>query len=160
MQGCHLSKIKKHTGEVLVIANRNIDKVINISHERASVVINIPTAYEEKYEKVERVLTDVLEKAKEKEKAAAIAEGREFKDDGSISVSFLNITSLEIFENVAYMMAKYGDPDNVPNTADEWLDQFQTFSIYMIFPQLIDLWGMNTEQINQSKKNFDNVTGK
>ena len=101
------------------------------------------------------ILMKDLEKAKEREKAAAIAEGREWKDDGSISVSFLDISSLEIFENVAYMMAKYGDPDNVPNTADEWLDQ-----IYMIFPQLIDLWGMNTEQINESKKNFDNVTGK
>jgi hypothetical protein len=106
------------------------------------------------------ILMKDLEKAKEREKAAAIAEGREWKDDGSISVSFLDISSLEIFENVAYMMAKYGDPDNVPNTADEWLDQFQTFSIYMIFPQLVELWGMNTEQINESKKNFDNVTGK
>ena len=64
--GLKTTKIKKHTGEVLVIANRNIDKVVNISHERATVIINIPTAYEEKYEKVERVLNKVLEQAKEK----------------------------------------------------------------------------------------------
>ena len=62
--GLKTTKIKKHTGEVLIIANRNIDKVINISHERAKVVINIPTAYEEKYSKIERVLNKVLEEAK------------------------------------------------------------------------------------------------
>lgn len=25
----------------------------------------------------------------------------------------------------------------------EWFDQFNTFSIYQILPELIDLWGMN-----------------
>lgn len=64
--GLKTTKIKKHTGEVLVLANRNIDKVINISHERASVVISIPTAYEEKYSKVEKVLNQVMVNAKEK----------------------------------------------------------------------------------------------
>ena len=64
--GLKTTKIKKATGEVLVIANRNIDRVINISQERAKVVINIPTAYEEKFEKVEKVLCKVLEQAKEK----------------------------------------------------------------------------------------------
>lgn len=64
--GLKTTKIKKHTGEVLVIANRNIDKVINISHERASVVINIPTAYEEKYQRVEKILTQLMESVKEK----------------------------------------------------------------------------------------------
>lgn len=63
--GLKTTKIKKNTGEVLIIANRNIDKVINISHERATVVISIPTAYEEKYDKVERVLNSVLKKVDE-----------------------------------------------------------------------------------------------
>jgi small conductance mechanosensitive channel len=63
--GLKSTKIKKVTGEVLIISNRNIDRVINISQERAAVVINIPTAYEEKYDKVEKVLKDTLERIKE-----------------------------------------------------------------------------------------------
>ena len=51
--GLKTTKIKKATGEVMIIANRNIDKIINISKERATILLTIPTAYEEKYEKVE-----------------------------------------------------------------------------------------------------------
>ena len=59
------TKIKKITGEVLVISNRNIDKIINISQERASLLLNIPTAYEEDTLKVEKVLKDTLNNFKE-----------------------------------------------------------------------------------------------
>lgn len=73
--------------------------------------------------------------------------------------SGLNIESLEIFENIAYMMAKYADP-NVPDSIDEWLDQFGTFSIYMVMPKIVELWGMNVEQQAESKKNFDRLSAK
>ncbi len=63
--GLKSTKIKKLTGEVLIIANRNIDKIINISKEKASIVLYIPTAYEEKCEKVEKVLNEVLNYCKE-----------------------------------------------------------------------------------------------
>lgn len=63
--GIKSSKIKKYTGEVLTIANRNIDRIINLSQERANVVIKVPTAYEEKSDKVEKVLRSVLKKVKE-----------------------------------------------------------------------------------------------
>ena len=53
-------EIKKYTGEVLIISNRNIDKIINITQEKASVCISIPTAYEEDYNKVEKVIKDTL----------------------------------------------------------------------------------------------------
>lgn len=73
--------------------------------------------------------------------------------------SGLTIESLEIFENIAYMMAKYADP-NVPDNIDEWLDQFETFSIYMVMPKIVELWGMNVEQQAESKKNFDRLSAK
>lgn len=73
--------------------------------------------------------------------------------------SGLKIESLEIFENIAYMMAKYADP-NVPDNIDEWLDQFETFSIYMVMPKIVELWGMNVEQQAESKKNFDRLSAK
>lgn len=63
--GLKATKIRKYTGEVLIIANRNIDKIINISKEKATIVINVPTAYEEKHDKVERILKNTLEKTKE-----------------------------------------------------------------------------------------------
>ena len=73
--------------------------------------------------------------------------------------SSLDSFSLELFENIAYIMAKHADP-SIPDTPEEWLDEFNTFSIYQILPQLIDLWGLNTEVEISSKKNLDQLTGK
>ena len=67
--GLKTTKIKKVTGEVMVVANRNIDKIINISKERATLLLNIPTAYEEKYDKIEKVLNETLETALNKYKS-------------------------------------------------------------------------------------------
>ena len=72
--------------------------------------------------------------------------------------SDLDIESLEVFENIAYIMAKHADPDNVPSSPDEWLEQFNTFSIYEILPQLIELWGLNIETQVESKKNIARLT--
>lgn len=74
--------------------------------------------------------------------------------------SGLDIESLEVFENIAYIMAKHANPDNVPDTPDEWLEQFNTFSIYEILPKLLELWGLNTATQIESKKNIARLTGK
>lgn len=66
--------------------------------------------------------------------------------------SGLGIESLEVFENIAWTMAKHADPDNVPDSPDEWLEQFNTFSIYEVLPQLFELWGVNLETQAESKK--------
>ena len=72
--------------------------------------------------------------------------------------SELDIESLEVFENIAYIMAKHAAPENVPDNPDDFLEQFNTFSIYEILPQLIDLWGLNVETQVQSKKNIARLT--
>ena len=74
--------------------------------------------------------------------------------------SALGIESLEVFENIAYIMAKHADPENVPTDPDEWLERFNTFSIYEILPELIELWGMNVETQVKAKKNIDSLTVK
>ena len=74
--------------------------------------------------------------------------------------SSLSIESLEVFENVAYIMAKHAAPEGVPASPDEWLEQFNTFSVYQILPQLIDLWGLNVETQVESKKNIARLTAK
>ena len=67
--------------------------------------------------------------------------------------SSLDLFSLEMFENIAYVMAKHADT-TIPDTPEEWLDEFNTFSIYQILPQLIELWGLNVKTDVESKKNF------
>lgn len=64
----------------------------------------------------------------------------------------LSELDLTIFENASYIMAKLADR-NIPDTPDEWIDGFETFSIYEVFPQIIDLWNINQETTSISKKN-------
>lgn len=73
--------------------------------------------------------------------------------DGDEEKSNLDLFSLEMFENIAYVMAKHADQE-IPDTPEEWLDGFNTFSIYQILPQLIQLWGLNVQTDINSKKNF------
>lgn len=72
--------------------------------------------------------------------------------DGNEESSSLDLFSLEMFENIAYIMAKHAHPDQVPDTPDEWLENFNTFSIYQILPQLIELWGLNVQTEVEAKK--------
>ena len=74
--------------------------------------------------------------------------------------SGLDLFSLEMFENIAFIMAKHASPDKVPSEPDEWLEQFNTFSIYQILPQLIELWGLNVQTEVESRKNLAKVSGK
>lgn len=73
--------------------------------------------------------------------------------------SSLDMFSLEMFENIAYIMAKHADP-SIPDAPEEWLDEFNTFSIYQVLPQLIELWGLNLQTDIQSKKNKDRLNAK
>nr|DAY84238.1 MAG TPA: tail assembly chaperone protein [Caudoviricetes sp.] len=74
--------------------------------------------------------------------------------------SGLDLFSLEMFENIAFIMAKHASPDTVPSEPDEWLEQFNTFSIYQILPQLIELWGLNVQTQVDARKNLAVVSGK
>ena len=73
--------------------------------------------------------------------------------------STLDLFSLEMFENIAYIMAKHADP-SIPDNPEEWLDEFNTFSIYQVLPKIIELWGLNVQTEVQSKKNFAKLSGK
>lgn len=78
--------------------------------------------------------------------------------ENSKEKSGIDIVSLEMFENIAYVMAKHADA-SIPNTPEEWLDEFNTFSIYQILPQLIDLWGLNVQTDAEAKKKYDQLKG-
>lgn len=73
--------------------------------------------------------------------------------------STLDIESLEMFENIAFVMAKHGNPSITDDTS-EWLEQFNTFSIYQVLPQLIELWGLNLKSEADQQKKFKPPKGK
>ena len=79
--------------------------------------------------------------------------------DEKEEASDLDVFSLEMFENIAYIMAKHAD-STIPDTPEEWLDEFNTFSIYQVLPQLIQLWGLNVQTEVDSKKKSARLTAK
>ncbi|MBP3927373.1 MAG: hypothetical protein J6D13_09415 [Clostridium sp.] len=84
---------------------------------------------------------------------------RAYKDKGGEEGSNMEIEDLEIFENVAYIMAFHADP-SIPKTIDEWLEQFEMFSIYEVLPEILELWGTNLITDVESKKNLAKVAGR
>ena len=80
-------------------------------------------------------------------------------DNNDEENSTLDSFSLEMFENIAYVMAKHADK-SIPDSPEEWLDQFNTFSIYQVLPKIIELWGLNVQTDVASKKNFTARNGK
>lgn len=82
----------------------------------------------------------------------AVARAVEDKDKTGQDIP---LEALELFENMAYIMAKHGDKDAVPDSPDEWLEEFSTFSIYKIFPVLKALWEGNMEALDVAKKKLE-----
>ena len=78
-------------------------------------------------------------------------------DKTSEEGSTLDTFSLDMFENIAYIMAKHAD-STIPDTPEEWLDEFNTFSIYQVLPKLIELWGLNVQTNVTAKKNLAQLT--
>ncbi|MGI5963673.1 MAG: hypothetical protein ACOX7N_08175 [Lawsonibacter sp.] len=79
--------------------------------------------------------------------------GERDETDGwsSEAASSIPMECLEMFENVAYLMAKHADP-NVPGTVEEWLDGFDTFSIYAVFPVISEMWDENVKTMSVPAK--------
>ena len=100
----------------------------------------IPRIYRMKFQR------DIYKDLKELEKSMG---------ENSEESSHLDMFSLEMFENIAFVMAKHADA-SIPNTPEEWLDGFNTFSIYQVLPQLIELWGLNVKTDVEAKKTSSN----
>ena len=74
-----------------------------------------------------------------------------FRDLSALEKSFdtkskkggnFEITDLEVFENIAYIMAKHADK-TIPDNIDEWLEDFEMFSIYEVLPEILETWNIN-----------------
>ena len=123
-----------------------ITKTVNIDGKdvtfRASAAI--PRIYRMKFNR------DIYKDLADLEKAVG---------DNQEEVSNLDVFSLELFENIAYIMAKHADPA-IADTPEEWLDAFNTFSIYQVLPEIIELWGLNVQTQVESKKNSGQLSGR
>ena len=64
--GLKNTKIRAYSGEVLTVANRNINEVINYSTQTSRCVVDIAVSYNSDLEKVEKVLKKVCEELTEK----------------------------------------------------------------------------------------------
>ncbi len=80
-------------------------------------------------------------------------------DGGSPEASALSPEVLNLFEDVAYTMAKHAD-ENVPDTVEDWLDGFDVFSIYFILPQIVELWRLNEKTTVAPKKKVEQPPGR
>ena len=58
--GLKSTKIRAFSGETLCLANRNIDKINNLSQKSSNVFITVPTAYEVTEDKVKKALSDAI----------------------------------------------------------------------------------------------------
>lgn len=85
------TKIKSLSGEVYIFANHDVGSVINYSQSRAGVIISIPTAYEEKTDKVEKALKEIVQEYKDK---GAIFEDSQYLGIDELSDSSINYTIL------------------------------------------------------------------
>ena len=123
-----------------------LSKVINVNGKevafRASATI--PRLYRAKFKR------DIFKDLSKLESS--------FKGNSEAGSSFV-IEDLEIFENVAYIMAFHAD-HSIPDNIDDWLDQFDMFSIYEVLPEILELWGTNLITDVESKKNLNAVAAK
>ena len=95
---------------------------------------------------------DIIQDLNQLRKSYAKAiEGQNAKTEEEQRDAQLSVLDLEIFENAAYVMAKQYDPD-VPASLDDWLDGFETFSIYEILPEILQLWSLNERTTAKPKK--------
>ena len=86
------------------------------------------------------------EKQQKAEREKAEKEGIPYEESSTLPIS-----SLEMFENIAYLMNKHGDPGQ-PEDINDWLDQFDTFCIYEILPEILELWNLNNKRMSVPRK--------
>lgn len=65
--GLKTTKIRANTGEVMILANSTLTKVINYNLSNPKIYLKVPFSYEEKIEKVEKVLNSIIEDIKKEE---------------------------------------------------------------------------------------------
>lgn len=135
-----------------------MEKIIEIDGKEVKFKTSaaIPLLYRMKFKR--DIMTDmqhiskqmrVQEKLKREMQEDCEKKGIPFDEDQF--QSDLSPETLEIFEKIAFLMARHADPGQ-PDNIVEWMEQFDTFSIYKIFPEIFELWQSGTTQMSKPKK--------
>ena len=126
-----------------------MEKVVIIDGQevrmRASALI--PRLYRAKFGR--DMIMDL--RALEKKYQAAITPGMTEEEQQEAQFTAFDLTC---FENLAYCMAVNGG-NCVPSNPDDWLDQFETFSIYEVLPSIMELWGVTNQTTAEPRKKAD-----
>lgn len=125
-----------------------MDKIITIDGKKVGFRATALTPRLYRHKVGRDIIRDLNQLRKSYNKAAKLSENatEEERQDAQLS-----ILDLEIFENVAHIMARQYDP-STPGTPEEWLDDFKFFSIYEILPQILELWDLNQKTTSKPKK--------
>ena len=126
-----------------------MDKVLNIAGKEGGLRATALTPRLYRHKIGRDIIQDMAKLQKAFAKAAQLSKDATEEERQEAQLSVMD---LEIFENVAFVMARQYD-QNIPDTVDAWLDQFETFSIYEIFPEILSLWNTNNKTTSKPKKN-------
>lgn len=126
-----------------------MDKVLTISGKEVGLRATALTPRLYRHKIGRDIIQDMSQLQKAFAKAAQISKDATEEEREAAQLSVMD---LEIFENVAFIMARQYD-QNIPDTVEAWLDEFDTFSIYEIFPVILDLWNLNNKTTAKPKKN-------
>lgn len=83
------TKIKNVDGTVLVVGNRNISMIQNLSQKNANVMITVPTSYDANQEKIEKILEEICEIISKHEYSIEDAKVLGLDSFGDSSVNYL-----------------------------------------------------------------------
>lgn len=112
---------------------------------RASALI--PRLYRFKFKR------DIVNDMRQLQKAYNSIMEKKFENDEEKQDAQLSILDLTLFENIAWLFAWHADPDNIPNSPEEWLDSIEgVFSIYEVLPQILELWEAGQAQTSTPAK--------
>ena len=80
-------------------------------------------------------------------------------DSNTEEVSNLDLFSLEMFENIAYVMANVGTTFSATSLVKFFRNEHRTVATdtilnYQVLPKIIELWGLNVRTDAEAKKNF------
>ncbi len=126
-----------------------MEKILEIDGKKVKMRASalVPRLYRFKFGRDIIKDMNTLKKAYDKTQRLTKNATEEEKQDAQLSA-----LDLTIFENVAYIMAKHAEP-SIPDTPEEWLDEFEMFSIYEVLPKILEMWKLSQGTTASSKKN-------
>lgn len=126
-----------------------MERTINVAGKemRMRATALIPRLYRHKFNR--DMITDMRKLQRSYSKASQLPETATEEEIEDAQFSALDLT---IFENMAWLMLKHAG-EEVGEDPDEWLSTIDgVFSIYEVFPAMMELWQSNNVQTSVPRK--------